>query len=76
MDNSLRNILKGRIINIQADISEHAEDLMKFCTSVKENMDAQSVLFSETVDKSIETISANLVNCEQNITDELKKEYK
>nr|XP_034173389.1 kinesin-like protein Klp61F [Osmia lignaria]XP_034173390.1 kinesin-like protein Klp61F [Osmia lignaria] len=68
-----KKYIKGRIINIQADISEHAEDLMKFCTSVKENIDAQSVLFSETVDKSIETISANLVNCEQNITDELKK---
>lgn len=36
-------------------------------------LDAQSVLFSETIDKSIETISANLVNGEQNITDELKK---
>ncbi|XP_012151720.1 kinesin-like protein Klp61F [Megachile rotundata] len=68
-----KKYIKDRIVNIEADVSEQAETLIKFCTFVKENIDAQSISLNEAIDKSIQTISGSLVNSVQNITDELKR---
>ncbi|KOX74219.1 hypothetical protein WN51_13570 [Melipona quadrifasciata] len=67
-----KNYIKEQIRRIENDVTSHIENLIQFCTSMKNHIDAQNISFNEDIEKSIQVMSQDLLNLKQNIH-ELKK---
>ncbi|KAK9298648.1 hypothetical protein QLX08_008120 [Tetragonisca angustula] len=67
-----KNNIKEQIRRIEDDVASHTENLIQFCTSMKNHIDAQNISFNEDIEKSIQVMSQDLLNLKQNIY-ELKK---
>ncbi|OAD59060.1 hypothetical protein WN48_09369 [Eufriesea mexicana] len=65
--------IQARIKNIEADITTHNENFMQFCAFIKNYIGIQNGLLIEDIDKSIQVISQDFTNFNQNIHHELVK---